>query len=202
MSRLVARRGLLIGNTYVTLGRWEIGRWTTARDVTGAPVGLAPRHAHPPDQGAGPVMTVDHVHMDAANRFVAAHHRHSGPVVGHLWSLGLWAGPLDLRGVVIVGRPVARALDDGHTVEVTRLATDGTRNACSMLYGAACRDAKRRGYQRVVTYTLATETGASLRAAGFAPVAHVRGRPWDTPSRRRTTARPTPDRTRWERRVS
>ena len=145
-------------------------------------------------------MTIEPIPLATANRFIRAHHRHSKPVVGHLWSLGLWAGVLDLRGVVIVGRPVARALDDGHTVEVTRLATDGTRNACSRLYGAACREARRRGYQRVITYTLATETGASVRASGFTQAATVRGRQWDTPSRRRAR-RTAPDRIRWQRNV-
>jgi hypothetical protein len=143
-------------------------------------------------------LTTQPIALGAANRFVAAHHRHSRPVVGHLHSLGLWSGPLDLRGVAIVGRPVARHLDDGQTAEITRLATDGTRNACSMLYGACVREAKRRGYLRVVTYTLATETGSSLRAAGFARVAVVRGRQWDTPTRRRQL-RAAPDRVRWER---
>ena len=107
-------------------------------------------------------------------------------------------GPLDLRGVAIVGRPVARHLDDGHTVEVTRLATDGTRNACSQLYAACRREARRRGYRRLVTYTLAAESGASLRAAGWTPVATTKGRQWDTPTRRRRQ-RSTPDRIRWER---
>ena len=81
-------------------------------------------------------------------------------------------------GVVIVGRPVSRHLDDGHTVEVTRLATDGSRNACSMLYGAAIRAARAMGYGRIVTYTLASECGASLRAVGFLPVAKVRAETW------------------------
>lgn len=138
------------------------------------------------------------ISLDAANRFVRAHHRHSRPVVGHLYSLGLWSGPLALHGVAIVGRPVARHLDDGRTVEVTRLATDGTRNACSMLYSAAAREARRRGYKRVITYTLASETGASVRAAGFHREADVRGRQWDTPGRRRAL-RVSPDRVRWER---
>ena len=131
-----------------------------------------------------------------ANEFVAAHHRHSRPDVGCLFALAAWAGPLDLRGVAIVGRPKARGLDDGRTVEVTRVATDGTRNACSQLYAAACREARKRGYQRVVTYTLATETGASVRASGFTRTGHVRGRQWDTPSRRRDQ-REAHDRVRW-----
>ena len=142
-------------------------------------------------------MITQPISLGAANRFVQAHRRHARPVVGHLYSLGLWSGPLALHGVAIVGRPVARHLDDGRTVEVTRLATDGTRNACSMLYSAAAREARRRGYLRVITYTLASETGASLRAAGFVPVAAVRPDGWDRPSRVRKP-RPAVARTRWE----
>jgi len=143
-------------------------------------------------------IVIEPIRLADAQAFVVAHHRHARPVTGHLWSLGLWAGPLDLRGVAIVGRPVARHLDDGHTVEITRLATDGTRNACSRLYAACCREARRRGYQRVVTYTLASEPGVSLRASGFTRVAFTRGRQWDTPTRHRRQ-RETPDRWRWER---
>ena len=74
----------------------------------------------------------------------------------------------DLCGVAICGRPVARYLDDGLTLEILRCCTDGTDNACSKLYGACCRIGFDMGYERIVTYTLATESGASLRAAGFA----------------------------------
>lgn len=144
-------------------------------------------------------MIVRPVSLATANSFVTAWHRHSARVVGHRWSLGLFDADNALRGVAIVGRPVARLLDDGATVEVTRLATDGTRNACSQLYGAAVREARRRGFARVVTYTLASEPGASLRAAGFRPTAHVRGREWSSPSRPRTLRRHNPDRIRWER---
>ena len=143
-------------------------------------------------------MNVQPVTLAAANAFVHAWHRHSRPVVGHRFSLGLFDADLQLRGVAIVGRPVARGADDGATVEITRLATDGTRNACSTLYGAACREARARGFHRVITYTLASETGASVKAAGFVLTATVRGRQWDAPSRPRKL-RETPDRNRWER---
>ena len=139
--------------------------------------------------------------LATANAFVHAWHRHSRQVVGHLFSLGLFDEDLTLHGVAIVGRPVARNLDDGQTVEITRLATDGTRNACSQLYGAACRKARRRGYLRVVTYTLDTETGASLRASGFIPAGVVRGREWTTPSRPRRLRHANPGRIRWERQL-
>jgi hypothetical protein len=101
----------------------------------------------------------------AANEFVRRLHRHSRPTLGAVFCLGV--GDDDLRGVAIVGRPVARHLDDGASLEILRVATDGTRNACSMLYGACRRIARDMGYARVLTYTLPDEGGASLRAAGF-----------------------------------
>lgn len=96
-----------------------------------------------------------------ANAFVEQHHRHHKPVVGHKFSIGVSDGE-KVVGVAIVGRPVGRFLDDGWTLEVTRLCTDGTHNACSMLYAAAWRAARAMGYRRVVTYILESETGASL----------------------------------------
>lgn len=121
----------------------------------------------------------------AAAAFVAEHHRHHEPPTGHKFSIGAAAGEL-LVGVVIVGRPVARAFDDGHTLEVTRTATDGTHNANSILYGAAWRAAKALGYDRLITYTQEGETGASLRASGWRVVAERPARAgWDAPSRPR-----------------
>ena len=81
-------------------------------------------------------------------------------------------------GVVIAGRPVSRHLDDGHTLEVTRLCTTGERNACSMLYSAAARAAKAMGYRKIITYTLDTEDGASIRAAGWTCAGPAGGIRW------------------------
>lgn len=144
-------------------------------------------------------LTVQPVSFATADAYVRAWHRHSKHEVGHLFSLGLFAADLTLHGVAITGRPKARMLQDGRTVEVTRVATDGTRNACSMLYAAACREARRRGYGRVVTYTLATETGASVKASGFHRVAPVKGEEWGRPSRPRAVRADNPPRFRWER---
>ncbi len=122
---------------------------------------------------------------DAA-AFVAMWHRHNRPPAGCKFCVGVADEDGTLHGVAIVGRPVARHLDNGQTLEVTRTATDGTRNANSMLYGAAWRAARALGYTRLVTYTQAAETGASLRAAGWRTVAHRPARPgWDVPSRPR-----------------
>ena len=88
------------------------------------------------------------------------------PVAGHKFSIGCEADG-ELVGVIIAGRPVSRYLDDGFTLEVTRLCTNGAKNACSFLYGAAARAAAAMGYKRIITYTLESENGASLRASGW-----------------------------------
>lgn len=108
------------------------------------------------------------VTLQQANDFVRRLHRHNKPVTGHRFSVGVADEAGTLRGVAIVGRPVAPRLDDGKAAEITRLCTDGARNACSMLYGAARRAARALGYGPIYTYTLPDEGGASLRAAGFA----------------------------------
>jgi hypothetical protein len=106
------------------------------------------------------------VSLAEANRFVGEYHRHHNPLKIHKFSVGCSVDG-QLVGVAIVARPVARPLDDGLTLEVARLCTDGTRNACSLLYSAAWRAARAMGYRRIVTYILASEQGASLRAAGW-----------------------------------
>ena len=135
--------------------------------------------------------------LDEANAFVRAHHRHHLPVVGAKFCLGVEA-PTGIVGVAIVGRPVARHLDDGWTLEVTRVATDGTRNAASALYGAARRATFALGYRTLVTYTLQTEPGTSLRAAGWRVVGEVTGRSWSRPSRPRVDTHPLEPKLRWE----
>lgn len=121
--------------------------------------------------------------------FVAAHHRHHRPPRGHKYSIAVADSTGRLTGVVIVGRPVARAFDDGYTLEALRVCTDGTRNACSALLGAAWRTARASGHTRLITYTQDGEGGASLRGAGWRLVAVRPARPgWDTPTRRRAAS--------------
>jgi hypothetical protein len=117
------------------------------------------------------------VSLADANAFVAKHHRHRKPVVGHKFSVGCISDGR-LVGVAIVGRPVSRHLDNGLTLEVSRLCTDGTKNACSMLYAAASRAARAIGYMKIITYTLDTESGVSLKAAGWACAGTAGGRSW------------------------
>lgn len=138
------------------------------------------------------------IDLDEANAFVAQHHRHHKPVVGHKFSIG---AVLDdkIVGVVIVGRPVSRMRDDGATLEVTRLCTDGTRNACSFLYGAAQRAAFALGYTRIGTYILASENGASIKAAGWRLIGATKGGAWSVPSRPRVDKHPTEPKLLFER---
>ena len=131
-------------------------------------------------------LTHGRVTLDEANAFVRDRHRHHPPVVGHLFSIGAFIGDT-LVGVVIVGRPVSRHRDDGLTAEVTRLCTDGTKNACSFLYGKAARAAFALGFLRVGTYTLPEEGGSSLRAAGWKLIGERGGGEWSSPSRPRKT---------------
>ena len=108
------------------------------------------------------------VNLDTANAFVKLHHRHHKPATGSKFAIGVTDGE-NLRGVAIAGRPVSPWLQKNRPLwaEITRCCTDGARNACSMLYGAARRTAKAMGYEAVITYSLPEEGGASLRAAGF-----------------------------------
>lgn len=101
-----------------------------------------------------------------ANKFVVKNHRHHEKVQGHKFSLGALDGD-KLVGVAIIGRPVSRYLDNGTALEVTRLCTDGTKNACSFLYSAAARVAREMGYNAIITYILKSESGKSLEAAGW-----------------------------------
>ena len=145
-----------------------------------------------------PRLTVVPCELAEANAFVAQHHRHHVPVVGHKFSIAVADDEGTVRGVAIVGRPTARRRQDGWTLEVTRLATDGTSNACSALYAAAWRAAKAQGYRRLGTYILDSEPGTSLTAAGWHLVHSTPGRSWDVPSRPRVDKHPLQGRMLWE----
>lgn len=145
----------------------------------------------------GDRLSVCTVALADANAYVRAHHRHHKPVVGHKFSIGATLAGV-LVGVVIVGRPVSRMRDDGHTLEVTRLCTDGTRNACSFLYGAAARACFALGYRKIGTYILKSEDGASLRASGWRLIGSTPGRSWSVPSRPRSDKHPLGPRTLFE----
>jgi hypothetical protein len=132
-----------------------------------------------------------------ANAYVLEKHRHHKPSVGHKFSIGLFIGN-NLVGVAICGRPVARGSDDGLTLEVSRLCTDGTANACSKLYGACARIAKEMGYKKIQTYVLQSEPGTSLKASGWTMEAITAGGQWKyTNGKPRRTDQPTEPKQRW-----
>lgn len=142
-------------------------------------------------------MELMHVELGDANEFVAKLHRHHKPVRGHRFSLGV-LHDFDIRGVAIVGRPVARGFNFKTTCEVLRLCTDGTKNACSFLYGASARAARSLGYSRVGTYILRSESGASLVASGWMKGHTVEGRDWNSGKRKgRRTDQPREDKVYW-----
>ena len=134
-----------------------------------------------------------------ANAFIAEHHRHHKPVQGHRFSLGVTDAAGTLHGAAIVGRPVARLAGSPRDVlEVVRLVTDGTRNACSALYAAAARAGAAMGYRRIQTYILDSETGASLVAAGWVYEGEAGGGQWKhTDGKPRRTDQPTGMKGRW-----
>ena len=123
-----------------------------------------------------------------AFEFITKHHRHHIRPVGSIFQIGVMTDTL--HGVAVVGRPVARRLQDGKTAEVTRLCTDGTKNSCSMLYSACWRIAREMGYERLITYILETESGISLRASGWKYVGKRGGGSWSVPSRLREDKHP------------
>lgn len=142
-------------------------------------------------------MKLTHVELKAANEFVGRYHRHHKPVVGHRFSVAA-ESYLGIIGVAIIGRPVARAIDQFNTLEVTRLCTDGSKNACSFLYSAAARAGKALGYARIGTYILASEPGTSLLATGWTRGHVTKGRDWNCPSRTgRRQDQPMVDKVYW-----
>lgn len=141
-----------------------------------------------------------------AKAFVSKHHRHNKPPAGWRYGAGIWNYDT-LVGVIMVGRPVARKLDHNTIVEVNRLCIDPsldrelTKHACSQLYAWAAKQAKKRGFRKVITYTLATEAGISLKAAGWQNEGSAGGGSWNSKSRPRKDTAPTMKKVRWSREV-
>ena len=141
------------------------------------------------------------VRRELANEFVRRYHRHHGRLPGDKFCIGLMNGDGVLRGVAIVGRPVSRHLDDGLTLEVTRTCTDGLKNANSKLYAAAWRATQALGYRRLITYTLPSESGASLRGAGWKLIGESKGGSWSRRLRPRIDKAPLGQKLLWEARL-
>ena len=137
------------------------------------------------------------VTVKQTKEFIKRHHRHHRPSLGAVFVVGCCDETGKIRGVAMVGRPVARRLCDGKTLEITRVATDGVRNGCSFLIGICRRVAFNLGYRRLVTYTLPAEGGASLRASNWTNDITTPGRSWNVPSRKREDLAPLGEKFRW-----
>jgi hypothetical protein len=144
-----------------------------------------------------PLLQLQPISFREACAFIKTHHRHHTPPQGFLFGLAVNDGSR-VVGVATVGRPVARRLQDGWTAEVTRLCTDGTPHAASKLLSAARRAAHALGYKRVITYILVTETGVSLKAAGWVEKGKAGGGDWNKPSRPRVCTAPQGQKMLWE----
>ncbi len=144
-------------------------------------------------------MKIRPITFKKASEFINQHHRHHRATVGCKFSVGLYKEDV-LIGCAVCGRPVSRHLDDGLTCEINRLCTDGTRNACSMLYGACCRIAKEMGYELIITYILQSENGASLKASNFTCDGEAGGTHW-TGKRNKDQDIPHEMKTRWSRKL-
>lgn len=142
-------------------------------------------------------MSVVPITLRKANEVILEWHRHHKPSRGHKFSIGLMKDN-NLIGVAICGRPVSRAADNGFTLEVSRLCTDGTKNACSKLYGACARIAKEMGYIKIQTYILEKEIGTTLKASGWIMEAVTAGGQWKrTDGVINRTDQPTEPKQRW-----
>lgn len=123
-------------------------------------------------------MKIAPITLKKASEYINKYHRHHNATVGCKFSISVIGEDGTIHGVAVSGRPVSRHFDDGFTLEINRVCTDGTKNACSMLYGACCRIAKAMGYRKVITYTLQSEDGASLKASNFACDGQAGGTHW------------------------
>lgn len=141
-------------------------------------------------------MKIVPITLKLANEYVDNHHRHHRHTTGHKFSIGLESDG-ELIGVAICGRPVSRYLDNGRTLEINRLCTDGTYNACSMLYGACARIAKEMGYEKIITYILKSENGSSLKASNFICEGECGGAVWTGKRSGRDNGVPQEKKTRW-----
>ncbi len=141
------------------------------------------------------------IKLKEAKEFVRQHHRHHKPPVGHICSVAVEESDR-IVGVVIIGRPVARHLDNGFTAEVTRCCTDGTKNACSMLYATAWRAVRALGYKKLITYILCDEKGTSLVASGWKCIGECGGGKWDCKSRPRVDTHPLQKKLKFEKGVA
>lgn len=167
----------------------------SARPAAGREAGLADRVVLEASR-----LEIRPCELREAAAFIKLHHRHHRPPQGHRFSLKAVNGDC-VVGVAVMGRPVGRHQQDGETLEITRLCTDGTPNAVSFLVGAVKRAARALGWKRLISYTLESENGASWRASGMAETGRTAGGAWSGTygdGKRRQNVHPLEPKRRWE----
>jgi hypothetical protein len=185
-----------------TLGRRELNAWLAAS--TGGRIRQIITTDECPTWALDPGLKICDVEWSVAREFVRAHHRHNAPPPGWKFGAGLTSGN-ELVAVMMAGRPVAPNIDHRTVIEVTRVCVKDLQpralgwNACSMLYGYACQEARRLGFQRVITYTRPDEPGTSLLAAGFVRDGMTKGGSWHHKNRPRPNAPKPCRKQRWRR---
>lgn len=136
------------------------------------------------EDGMSGRLTIRPATLREANNFVRRWHSHNKPVKGCMFAAACETRGRDVVGVAIVGRPIAPALQDGRTIEVTRVATPGLRadrrcwGAMSMLLRSVWQAAWALGVRRGVSYTRSDESGRGYEAAGWVAVATTRPEEW------------------------
>lgn len=143
------------------------------------------------------MLKIKPINLSDAKEFVKTNHRHNIPPTGCKFAISCFENER-MCGVAICGRPVSRYLDNGETLEIYRNCTDGTKNACSKLYGACVRIAKNMGYRKVITYTLESESGTSLKASNFKLVGKAGGKQWTGSRKREYYISPKEFKNKWE----
>lgn len=143
------------------------------------------------------MLTIKPIHLKEANKYIEQYHRHNIATAGGKFAVSCYDNDM-LVGVAICGRPVSRKLDNGTTLEIYRNCTNGTHNACSKLYGACIRIAKNMGYKKIITYTLESENGASLKASNFTFAGKCGGKQWSGKRKRDYYVAPPEMKNRWE----
>ena len=143
------------------------------------------------------MLKIKPINISEAKNYVKIHHRHNIPPTGGKFAISCFENER-MCGVAICGRPVSRFLDNGETLEIYRNCTDGTKNACSKLYGACVRIAKNMGYKKVITYTLESESGTSLKASNLRLIGKAGGKEWTGKRKREYYVSPKELKNKWE----
>lgn len=145
------------------------------------------------------LLTIKPVSLQESNEFIEQYHNTHKRIYGFKFGVGIVNEDNKLIGVATAGRPVSRHLDDGYTIEITRVCTNHSeKNMSSRLIGALSRASKALGYKKIISYTLVEEEGISFKASNFSPVHTTKAETWNRDKRKRIDKAPIGKKIRWE----